>query len=105
MSITTTAPASPSAHRLRVASRVAAAVLGGYAFAWGLVALTTSLLFAAELDFHDAEFTGAVVGLLGYLVVFLWAIAARRLALVWPVLLIGGAAMVGAASLVQSMLV
>lgn len=105
MSGTTAASASSFAPRLRIASRVCAAVLGGYAFAWGLVALTTALLFAAQLDFHDAEFSGAVIGLVGYLVVFLWAIAARRLAVVWSVLLVGGAAMAAAASLVQSMLV
>ncbi|BDU16567.1 iron uptake protein [Lysobacter auxotrophicus] len=102
---TTTASSFITAPRLRVASRVAAAVLGGYAFAWGVVALTTAVLFALELDFHDAEFAGAVAGLLAYLAVFLWAIAARRLAVVWSVLLAGGALMTGAASLVQSALV
>lgn len=101
----TTVPASTTAPQLRIASRVGAAVLGGYAFAWGVVALTTSLLFAAQLDFHDAEFLGAVLGLLVYLVVLLWAIAARRLRVVWTVLLGGGALMTGAASLVQSLLV
>ena len=93
-----------TAPRLRTASRVGAAVLGGYGFAWGAVALTTCLLFAAGLDFHDAEFLGAVTGLLAYLVVFLWAIAARRLAVVWAVLVGGGALMTGAASLLQSLL-
>lgn len=97
-------PAASIAPRAHVVSRVGCAVLGGYAFAWGLVAVTTALLFAAGLDFHDAEFTGTVVGLLAYLSVFLWAIAARRLAVVWAVLLGGGALMAGVASLVQSML-
>lgn len=100
---TTLSPATrPS--RLRVASRVCAAVLGGYAFAWGVVALVTALLFAAGLDFHDAEFMGALLGLLAYLVVFLWTIATRRLGRAWAVLLAGGALMAGAASLMQSML-
>jgi hypothetical protein len=100
----TTAPASSSATRLRIASRVCAAVAGGYVFAWGGVALITSLLFAAGLDFHDAEFLGAVIGLLAYLVVFLWAVAAARLTPVWAVLLGGAALMTGAASFVQSLL-
>ncbi len=98
-------PAASASLRTRIIGRVACAVLGGYAFAWGLVAATTALLFAAGLEFHDAEFTGAVVGLLGYLVAFLWAIAARRQGVAWAVLLGGGVVMTGAASLVQSMLV
>lgn len=105
MSRILTTAASTGATRLHVAARVGAAVLGGYAFAWGVVAAATSLLFAAGLEFHDAEFLGAVTGLLAYLVVFLWAIAARRLAVVWAVLLGGGALLAGAASFVQSLLV
>ena len=65
-------------HALRIAMRVGAAVLGGYAFAWGVVAAGTSVLFAAGLGFHDAEFLGAMAGVLAYLVAFLWAIAAHR---------------------------
>ncbi|MBB6242235.1 iron uptake protein [Rhodanobacter sp. MP1X3] len=90
---------------LSTTSRVGAAVLGGYAFAWGVVAAITSLLFAVGLEFHDAEFLGAIAGLLAYLVVFLWAIAARRLVVVWVVLLGGGALMTAAGSAVQSLLV
>jgi len=104
MSRTTTPSSAHGPSRLRVASRVGAAVLGGYAFAWGAVALVTVLLFAAGLDFHDAEFMGALLGLLAYLVVFLWAIATARLGRAWAVLLAGGAVMTGAASLLQSML-
>ncbi|KAF1691447.1 iron uptake protein [Pseudoxanthomonas koreensis] len=92
------------ATRLHVAARIVAAVFGGYAFAWGVVAATTSLLFAAGLEFHDAEFLGAVAGLLACLVVFLWAIAARRLARVWVVLLAGGGLLAGLGSFVQSLL-
>lgn len=105
MSRTFATPASPGATRLHVAARVGAAVLGGYAFAWGVVAASTSLLFAAGLEFHDAEFLGAVTGLLAYLVVFLWAIAAHRLAVVWAVALGGGVLLAGIASFVQSLLV
>jgi len=104
MSRTTTLPSATATSRLRVASRVCAAVLGGYAFAWGAVALVTALLFAAGLDFHDAEFMGALLGLLAYLAVFLWTIATRRLARAWAALLAAGALMTGAASLLQSML-
>ncbi|MBN6151587.1 iron uptake protein [Xanthomonas sp. AmX2] len=104
MSRTAAPSASFAAPRLRLASRIAAAVLGGYAFAWGTVAAVTAALFAADLEFHDAEFLGAVAGLLAYLVAFLWAIAARRLARVWAVLLGAGALMAAGASYVQSLL-
>lgn len=93
-----------SATRLRVASRVAAAVLGGYVFAWGTVAAVTSLLSATGMEFHDAEFLGAVAGLLAYLMAFLCTVATRRLAMAWLVLLGAGALMTATASFVQSLL-
>ncbi len=86
---------------MNVALRIAAGMLGGYAFTWGFIALAIGLLFAADLDFHDAEALGYIVGFIVFLVVFLWAFAARSLASVWLVLAGGGAAMTGAAWLVQ----
>jgi hypothetical protein len=86
---------------MNVALRIAAGMLGGYAFTWGFIALAIGLLFAADLDFHDAEALGYIVGFIVFLVVFLWAFAARSLARVWLVLAGGGAAMTGAAWLVQ----
>ena len=91
--------------RLHIVARVIAAVFAGYGFAWGVVAATTSLMFAIGMEFHDAEFLGAVSGLLAYLIVFLWAIAARRLLPVWLVLIGGGALLAATGSLVQSLLV
>ncbi|HEX7991028.1 MAG TPA: iron uptake protein [Stenotrophomonas sp.] len=96
---------APSRSRQQVVLRVLAAMLGGYVFAWGTVALATSLLFAAKLDFHDAEFLGTFIGLVTYVVVFLWSIATKRLLRIWIVLLGGGLLMAGIASLVQSLLV
>ncbi len=87
--------------RLHIALRIAAAVLGGYAFTWGFMALGMAGLFALGLEFHDAESLSAIVGILLYLAVFLWAFAARSLRRVWLVLAGGGALMAGAASLVQ----
>jgi len=87
--------------RLHAALRVTAAVLGGYAFCWGFIALATSGLFALGMPFHDAEHLGSILGMLLYLATFLWAFAARRLTRVWLVLAGGGALMAGAASLVQ----
>jgi len=99
------ASATGRRRRLRFASRVLVAVLGGYAFAWGLVASGASLMYAAGMGFHDAEFLASLVGLLAFLVAFLWAFAARRGWLVWTVLLGGGALLAGTGSLVQSLLV
>lgn len=100
-----TADGNPRSPRLQLASRVLAAIVGGYAFAWGLVASGASLMYAAGMGFHDAEFLASLVGLLAFLVAFLWAFAARRGWLVWTVLLGGGALLAGTGSLVQSLLV
>lgn len=100
-----TADGHSRSHRLQLASRVLAAIVGGYAFAWGLVASGASLMYAAGMGFHDAEFLASLVGLLAFLAAFLWAFAARRGWLVWTVLLGGGALLAGTGSLVQSLLV
>jgi len=86
---------------MNIALRIAAGMLGGYAFTWGFIALVIALLFAARLDFHDAETLGTILGFIVFLVVFLWAFAARSVLRVWLVLAGGGALMAGAAWLVQ----
>ena len=100
--------ATPMPHagspRLALAARVAAGVLGGYGFAWGLVAAATSLMVAGGMGFHDAEFLSSLLGVLAFLCALLWAIAARRLWPVWAVLALGGAALAGAGSAVQAAL-
>lgn len=96
---------SRASRRAQLGARVAAAVLGGYAFAWGFIAACASLMFAAGMGFHDAEFLASLLGVLAFLVAFLWAFAARRLWVVWAVLAGGGAALAAAGSLVQSLLV
>lgn len=97
--------AHPAARpRLHAALRIAAAVLGGYAFTWGFMALGLAVLYALGMAFHDAEHLGAMLGILLYLAVFLWAFAAPSLARAWAVLAGGGALMAGAAWLMQSRL-
>lgn len=86
---------------MNTALRIAAGMLGGYAFTWGFIALAIGLLVAARFDFHDAETLGTILGFLVFLVVFLWAFAARSVVRVWSVLAGGGASMAGAAWLVQ----
>ncbi|MGY0611257.1 MULTISPECIES: iron uptake protein [unclassified Luteimonas] len=87
-----------------VLSRIAAAVLGGYGFAWGVVAAATGLMVAAGMGFHDAEFLSSLLGVLAFLCALLWAVAARRLWPVWAVLAIGGAVLAGTGSAVQAAL-
>ena len=94
-----------TAPRLSLLARLAAAVLGGYFFAWGVVAACTSLAVAAGMGFHDAEFLSSLVGVLAFLGALLWAIAARRLWPVWAVLVAGGALLAGVGSAVQAALI
>ena len=91
--------------RLHATLRIAAAVLGGYAFTWGFIALGMSGLFALGMSFHDAEHLSAMLAFLVYVAVFCWAFAARSLPRVWLVLAGGGALMAGAGSLIQMALV
>ena len=96
---TVTAGATP---RLAVLGRVLAALLGGYAFCWGIAALCTAGAYALGMHFHDAEHLGGILAILSFVGVFLWAFGARRIAPVWAVLLAGGALMTGLASLIQA---
>lgn len=95
----TTITASTS--RLAIASRIAAAVLGGYAFCWGFVALAVAGLYALGMAFHDAEHLGAILAFLLYLGAFCWAFVTPRPWRAWAVLVGGGGAMAAAASLLQ----
>ncbi|MBS7455999.1 iron uptake protein [Coralloluteibacterium stylophorae] len=105
MSHAATLSAPPRSPRLRTATRIGAAVFGGYAFTWGLVAAGAALLFKAGMDFHDAEFLASANGLLAFLGVFLWTFATRRPGLVGLALVGTGALLAGAASLVQASIV
>ncbi|OGA80117.1 MAG: iron uptake protein [Burkholderiales bacterium RIFCSPHIGHO2_01_FULL_63_240] len=95
---------SDHAGRFVALQRTAAALLGGYAFTWGFIALGMALLFSAGMDFHDAEHLSAILGFLVFLCAFLWAFAGRSLVRVWAVLAGGGLLMTGGASLVQHLL-
>ena len=94
-----------AASRLHIVSRIAASILGGYAFTWGFAALGMALLFSAGMPFHDAEHLSYIVAFIVFLVAFLWAFAATSVVRVWLVLASGGALMAVAASLVQQALV
>jgi membrane protein DedA with SNARE-associated domain len=85
--MTTVAGPSP----LHVTSRVAASLVGGYAFVWGFVTLGVALAVAAGMPYEEAEQLLFLLAFLVYLVCFCWALSARSLALVWIVLAGGGA--------------
>lgn len=97
--------ASPSLRPLPLAARIAAAVLGGYAFCWGFIALGLAGFYAAGMGFHDAEHLSAILGLLVFLVVFCASFAVARIGRLWALLLGGGAAMAGLAALIQQAMV
>ena len=85
---------TPKAHRpLQILSRIAAGVLGGYAFTWGFISLGIPLLLAAGMRFGDANTLSTMLGFLVFLGAFCWAFAASGLARIWTVLAGAGALM------------
>ncbi len=85
------------AQPLKVANRFAAGVIGGYAFAYGFVALATVAGFAAGLRFFESHTLANLLVFLVYLVALLWGFATRSVTRVWAVLAGGGAVMAAAA--------
>ena len=87
-----------------VLARVLAAIAGGYVFCWGFIAVGIAGLVALGMPFEDAEHLASILVILAYLVVFLWAFAARSVLKLWTVLACGGIAMAALASLLQARL-
>ena len=90
--------------RLHVISRIAASLLGGWAFVWGFVTLAIAGQVALGQPYGEAHTASMLLAFLVFLVVFCWSFAARSLARVWAVLAGGAALMTGIAWLVQSSL-
>lgn len=88
-------------HHVTLAARILLAVLGGYAFCWGVIALCVAVTFPLGAELHDGEMLGSILALLLYPAAFLWAFAARSLWRVGAVLVGGGALMAAAASMIQ----
>ena len=86
--------------RLHIASRVAASLLGSYAFVWGFVSLGSALGLRAGLEYEDALQLAVWLGFLVFVASVCAAFAATRVTRVWSLLAGGGAAMTGAAWLV-----
>lgn len=84
-----------------VVSRVALAVLGGYAFVWGVVTFVTVLLVGVGQGYHEALNFTYLLAFLIYLAVFCWAFATRDLPRAWLMLAGGAALITGAAWLLR----
>lgn len=97
--------ASISPSTKSVLSRIAASLLGGYAFIWGFVTLGIALLVAAGMPYDEAQTLLFLLAFLVFLVCFCWTFAASSVARVWAVLAGGGAAMTGAAWLISRALI
>lgn len=91
--------------RAHVIGRIAASLLGGYAFTWGVTTLGITGLVALGVDYHEAHTVLMLLAFLVFLAAFLWAFAARCLLRVWGVLGLGGAGMTAAAWLLQQQLI
>lgn len=81
--------------------RIAAGILGGYAFAWGVSAAGIALLVSLGAPFHDAEMAMHMLALLAFLAAFLWSFAAASPLRVWLALGGGAALLLAAAGAIQ----
>lgn len=89
---------------LQVGSRVAASLLGSYAFVFGFVTLGTALGVAAGTPYGEAQTLMYLLAFLLFALCFCWAFIPASGARVWGVLLGGGAAMTGAGWLLSQSL-
>lgn len=76
-----------------IANRFAAAILGGYFFAHGFVALAALATFGMGAPYFEAQSLAWMLGILVYLCVLLWGFVPRQTGLVWGVLAGSGLAM------------
>lgn len=84
-----------------VASRIAASLLGGYAFVWGFTTLGIMLAMAAGMPYGEAQILAHMLAFLVFLGAFLWAYCPASVLRVWAVLGGGGALMSAAAWLMS----
>ena len=87
--------------RSHIASRVAASLLGGWAFVWGFAALSTAGQVALGKPYKEAYTATMLLAFVVFLIAFCWAFAAPSLSRVWAVLTGGAVLMTGSAWLLQ----
>ncbi|MDT7838638.1 iron uptake protein [Aquabacterium sp. OR-4] len=88
----------------QILSRIAASLLGGWAFVWGFVTLAITGQVALGQSYGEAHTAAMLLAFLVFLAAFCWAFAARSLWRVWTVLAGGALLMTGAGWLLQSSL-
>jgi hypothetical protein len=76
-----------------VTGRVAASLIGGYAFVWGFMSLGLALGVRAGADYEEAFQLLGLVAFLVYLGAFCWTYVVPSLMRAWAVLGGGGALM------------
>jgi len=96
-----TSPRSPT----HVIGRIAAALLGGWAWTWGFAALGITLLVALGQPYQEAHTAVMLLAFLVFLAAFCWSFAAASLLRVWLALAGGGGAMTSLAWLLQARLI
>jgi len=94
-----------SIHPLQIVARVTAAIVGSYAFTWGLVTLSVASLVALGMPYGEANIAIMLTAFLIFLGAFLWSFAAASIARVWLVLGLGGATMTALAWWLQRSLI
>lgn len=90
--------------RAQILSRIAASLLGGWAFVWGFVTMTITGQVALGQPYGEAHTAAMLLAFVVFLFVFCWSFAAASLVRVWAVLVGGALLMTGAAWLLQSAL-
>jgi hypothetical protein len=88
-----------------IANRIAASLLGGWAFVWGFSTLGITSLVALGQSYDEARMAVMLLAFLVFLTAFCWTFAAARMARVWAVLGGGAVLMTSAAWLLQRSLV
>lgn len=76
-----------------VTGRVAASLIGGYAFVWGFMSLGLALGVRAGSDYEEVHKLLSLVAFLVYLGAFCWTYVVPSLGRAWAVLGGGGALM------------
>ena len=88
-----------------IVNRIAASLLGGWAFVWGFATLAITGLVALGQPYDEARTATMLLAFLVFLTAFCWTFAAASMARVWAVLGGGAVLMTGAAWLLQRSLV
>lgn len=92
-------------NRTQVISRIAASLLGGWAFVWGFSTLGIVALVALGQPYEEARIAMMLLAFLVHLVAFCWAFATASITRVWGGLAGGAVLMTGAAWWLQRVLV